>query len=342
MKSTSIIFFFLFSLVANCQNEFLIKGKIELLSKSKFVIVSGPSGKFKGEIQEDGGFKITGVVAEPGFATIRTDSSASDAIWLEASAYKITCKEIIKPGITGVLLRTPELSGPPDAEIYHAFTQQRDDVHGLSPSETMQMQRFFCISFLDSLYQYYPNSKTIPLILSSCQPFLGDEAALAYNRLLNKEQKKDENARQLENYFRRKEKMEKEKFFTDFFMTNNKGEKFRLSSLADKKLILIDFWSSDCLPCRQNHLRLFDLYRKYSSKGLEIISISLDENKRDWLKAIKKDKMSWVNVSELNGWKNSVAENYFISSIPFSVSIKGNRKIIGTEMSKAEIEECLK
>ena len=124
-------------------------------------------------------------------------------------------------------------------------------------------------------------------------------------------------------------------------MKNSKGKNFTLSSVTGKKLILIDFWSSDCAPCRSKHKKLVELYKKYAAKGLEIISVSLDNKNKAWQIAIKNDKMTWINVSDLKGWDNSLAKNYYVQSIPFALWLDGTGKIIGAELSEKEIEKYL-
>src|SRR5258705_6782174 len=95
--------------------------------------------------------------------------------------------------------------------------------------------------------------------------------------------------------------------------------------------------------CRRKQQRLVELYKKYSEQGLEIVSVSLDDNKKEWLDAIKKDNMTWINVSELKGWKTTIAKNYFISGIPFTFLVDKNRKIISTEsaLTDQEVEKYL-
>ena len=84
------------------------------------------------------------------------------------------------------------------------------------------------------------------------------------------------------------------------------------------------------------------LYNKYSSKGLEIVSISLDDERSAWLKAIKVDEMKWINVSELKGWNTSIAEAYFVKSLPYSLWLDKDRKVINKELTEKEIEAYLK
>ncbi len=324
------------------QNKFTITGTIERLSKSKSVILSSASWQFIAPVDSAGKFEIKGTVDEVGFALIQTDSSGADGIWLEPGEYTIHCKEIVREGVKGYLFRMPGFKGPQDAAINYGFSQPRYYIKCDSVKETMLKQKIFAMHYIDSIFQYYPTSKTLPEMIRLSQNFIGDEAVLAYQALLSTDQKNDSNSKQLENYFKRKEKIENEKLFGNFTMKNNKGKIFTLSSVTGKKLMLIDFWSSDCSPCRSKHKKLVELYKKYAAKGLEIISVSLDNKNKAWQTAIMNDKMMWINVSDLKGWNNSLAKSYYVQSIPFAIWLDGTRKIIGAELSEKEIEGYLK
>lgn len=75
----------------------------------------------------------------------------------------------------------------------------------------------------------------------------------------------------------------------NFNATDFNGNKISLSDFRDK-VVLIDFWASWCVPCRKEIPRLKKLYKLYHSKGLEIISISIDEDTLAWKKAVMNEK----------------------------------------------------
>lgn len=109
------------------------------------------------------------------------------------------------------------------------------------------------------------------------------------------------------------------------------------------KVVLIDFWASWCGPCRRENPNVVRLYEKYNKDGFEIFSVSLDNNASKWKHAIKKDNLKWENhVSDLKGWKSIPSKAYGVSSIPFTVLIDEEGKVIKTNLRGYQLEEALK
>ncbi|MBS1667227.1 MAG: AhpC/TSA family protein [Bacteroidetes bacterium] len=126
----------------------------------------------------------------------------------------------------------------------------------------------------------------------------------------------------------------------EFTMNNTNGQAVSLSSFKGK-YFLLDFWASWCGPCRRENPNVVKAYRQYHNKGFDILGVSLDDSKDDWLKAIKKDGLSWTQVSDLKGWKNEAATLYGIQGIPMNFLIDKEGKIIAKNLRGQDLEKRL-
>lgn len=119
--------------------------------------------------------------------------------------------------------------------------------------------------------------------------------------------------------------------YRDFSMLNQNGMEKKLSNL-NGKVVLLEFWASWCLPCRQENPNLVKTYNKFKTEGFEIFAVSLDGNKDNWLNAIQNDGLNWEHVSDLNGRNNKAALLYQINAIPENILIDKNGLIIGRNL----------
>jgi peroxiredoxin len=104
------------------------------------------------------------------------------------------------------------------------------------------------------------------------------------------------------------------------------------------KLTILEFWSSNCPPCRGEHPRVRKLYAKYHSKGLNIIGISGDDNHNDWKNAIQKDSIPWTNISDLKGFKNKAFLIYGVKLIPSMILLDKDGIIIDNNFNYWDAE----
>ena len=123
-----------------------------------------------------------------------------------------------------------------------------------------------------------------------------------------------------------------------------KGDTVSLSSLKGK-LVLIDFWGTWCSPCVQEQSELARLYKKYkpasftNGKGFEIYGVALEAKKPNWENFVAKNKISWIQVSDLKFWRSPVARTYNIQELPFNVLIDGKGVILAKNLHGPDLEE---
>lgn len=126
--------------------------------------------------------------------------------------------------------------------------------------------------------------------------------------------------------------------FTDFELPDMDGKMHKLSDYAGKgNYVLLDFWASWCGPCRQEMPNVKAVYDRFHSKGFEIVGVSLDNNKKAWTDAVAKMQMTWPQLSDLKAWKSSAAQLYYVKSIPATLLIGPDGKIVASNLRGEEL-----
>ncbi|MGN0281912.1 MAG: peroxiredoxin family protein [Prevotella sp.] len=128
----------------------------------------------------------------------------------------------------------------------------------------------------------------------------------------------------------------------DFTLPTHDGKQLNLYGfLKENKCTVIDFWASWCHWCRLENPNLQKTYDSFKDKGLGMISVSFDDKRDKWLKAIEEDQTPWLHVSDLVGinGKNmsEVYRQYDLLGIPAILLVDSDGKVIKLRMRGEEI-----
>lgn len=117
----------------------------------------------------------------------------------------------------------------------------------------------------------------------------------------------------------------------NFTLTDMNGQGQQLSQYIGKgNYVLLEFWASWCHPCRADIPHLKEAYGVYHDAGFDIVSVSLDNDKAKWLKAVGEEDLAsrWTQLADLDAFNGGLAKTYRINAIPSCLLFDPNGKLV--------------
>ena len=340
MKKIWILIFCLsFLSQLNAQQRFVVKGKINNYAGKVYLFY----GERDSVYTKDGSFQFKGKVSIPTYAYISVPFNKPVGLtpfWIDAgqTILQLDTASFKNNRFSGLDVKGKIIQSGKANQLIDSATAQVNKIKRSLAADDEKKKDIRQI--VAGLLRQYPNSMISLYVLSANKTYFDNDELQRIYGTLGAELKTTSYALAIRNSNIKTVDIVIGEKIAGFEQNSQFGKPVSVSDFKGKYL-LVDFWASWCVPCRQENPAVIAAYQKYKSKGFEVLGVSLDSDKKAWLKAIKADGLKWTHVSDLGGWENAVSRMFNIRSVPSNILIDGNGVILATNLRGEELDKKL-
>jgi thiol-disulfide isomerase/thioredoxin len=279
-------------------------------------------------------FVLEGEVDKPGLAIINTNKVRGGiGAWITSGLIKVTF-EVRKDEKGYSLLQPITVEGPQESIDFLAQINLQNKI-ALSDLPELKMHMLISEN-TENYIKKHRHSYLSLFFLTTTLQILGTAKAKDLFTTLADSLQSSEEGILLKEEIEKAEKNAIGKTVPDFNMNDINGQLVHLSTAVKGPTLLV-FWASWCGPCRHENSLLVKNQKKLDEKSVQLIGVSLDDDKKDWLRAIEKDKINhWLHLSSLKGgFKSDIAKEFKITGIPYLLLIDKDLKIRAVDYYEA-------
>jgi len=144
---------------------------------------------------------------------------------------------------------------------------------------------------------------------------------------------------ELDNLVTRMEKVEIGRQAPDFAMSDVEGKTQKLSDIyGAASYLLLEFWASHCGPCREENPNIRLAYQIYHPRGFEVLGVSTDTRRENWIRAIETDSLTWINLCSQESWnENEVVQLYALRQVSQNFLLDSTGTIVARDVRGEEL-----
>lgn len=126
----------------------------------------------------------------------------------------------------------------------------------------------------------------------------------------------------------------------DFEAADIHGKNIRLTEIKAKRTVVV-FWASWCPHCDDILPLIQEIYKNTDRANLEVVAISVDQDKKACEEVVKNGQFDWINIAELKGWDGQIIMDYGVAATPSLFVLDENKTIIGKPVRMDDLEQLL-
>ena len=126
----------------------------------------------------------------------------------------------------------------------------------------------------------------------------------------------------------------------NYNVRDTEGKNVSTSDYKDTYL-LITFWASWDEESRQRQRELIAIKEKYKKHNFDILSVSLDTDRKAWLQAIAEDSVTWRQACDLEGWKTGIVERMQVRYLPTNFLLTPSRRVQAIDIYGEDLDKSV-
>lgn len=346
-------------MLAACQsNTYQIKGKVEdAQGDTLFLTTDLQQGTPRDTILvKDGQFELSGETDSTYFCMIysKNEEALNIPLFIEPGTIKVLLSKT--PGVSRVggtaindewqrmsdstMVIGKEINNIAEKVFANEMATQEEQQKAMEQIEKLNQRHAKVV--LDFTERNIKNELGYFLLTMYPEEVIPNKDRLRLIKMMPAELRQRSAIKEIEQQIGNASKTEEGAVIEDFIMPSIEGAPMSIMSEVRKnKITVLDFWASWCGPCRQETPLMVEIYKKYKDKGLGFVGISLDEDGDAWKQATDQLGIVWPQMSDLKGWENAAAQMFNVTSIPHTIVVDQQGKILRRGLRGEQLEQFI-